>query len=67
MTGFPQLTLRFRLYCTNMRILLVEDDHKIAAAVRQGLELESFAVDVEYDAAGKTDMTFRLQDGKLTS
>jgi DNA-binding response OmpR family regulator len=33
-----------------MRILLVEDDHKIASAVRQGLELESFAVDVEYDA-----------------
>lgn len=33
-----------------MRILLVEDDHKIATAVRQGLELESFAVDVEYDA-----------------
>jgi two-component system OmpR family response regulator len=33
-----------------MRILLIEDDHKIATAVRQGLELESFAVDVEYDA-----------------
>jgi len=33
-----------------MRILLVEDDHKIATAIRQGLELESFAVDVEYDA-----------------
>lgn len=34
----------------SMRILLVEDDHKIATAIRQGLELESFAVDVEYDA-----------------
>jgi len=33
-----------------MRILLVEDDHKIATALRQGLELESFAVDLEYDA-----------------
>lgn len=33
-----------------MRILLVEDDHKIATAIRQGLEMESFAVDVEYDA-----------------
>lgn len=33
-----------------MRILLVEDDHKIAAAIRQGLEQETFAVDVEYDA-----------------
>lgn len=33
-----------------MRILLVEDEHKIATAIKQGLELESFAVDVEYDA-----------------
>lgn len=33
-----------------MRILLIEDDHKIATALRQGLEMESFAVDVEYDA-----------------
>lgn len=32
-----------------MRILLVEDEHKIAAAVKRGLELDSFAVDVEYD------------------
>lgn len=33
-----------------MRILLVEDDHKISTAIKQGLEMESFAVDVEYDA-----------------
>lgn len=33
-----------------MRILLVEDDHKISTAIRQGLEQESFAVDTEYDA-----------------
>src|SRR6266700_1940470 len=32
-----------------MRILLIEDDHKISTAIKQGLELESFAVDVEYD------------------
>lgn len=32
-----------------MRILIVEDDHKIATALKQGLELESFAIDVEYD------------------
>lgn len=32
-----------------MRILLVEDEHKIAAAVKRGLELDAFAVDVEYD------------------
>lgn len=33
-----------------MRVLLIEDDHKIATALRQGLELEAFAVDVEYDS-----------------
>jgi DNA-binding response OmpR family regulator len=33
-----------------MRILLVEDEHKIAAAIKRGLEQESYAVDVTYDA-----------------
>lgn len=33
-----------------MRILVVEDEHKIANAVKRGLELESYAVDVAYDA-----------------
>jgi two-component system, OmpR family, response regulator len=44
-----------------MNILLIEDDHKIATALRQGLEMQSFDVDVEYDtdeglaaALGKT-------------
>jgi len=31
-----------------MRILVVEDDHKIANAVKKGLEQEHFAVDVSY-------------------
>jgi two-component system, OmpR family, response regulator len=33
-----------------MRILVVEDEHKIANAIKQGLEQEHFAVDVEYDS-----------------
>lgn len=33
-----------------MRILVVEDEHKIANAVRQGLMQHSYAVDVCYDA-----------------
>ncbi len=33
-----------------MRILVIEDEHKIANAIRKGLEQESFAVDVAYDA-----------------
>ena len=32
-----------------MRLLVVEDDHKIAAAVERGLEGEGFAVDVASD------------------
>ncbi len=32
-----------------MRILVVEDEHRIAQAVKQGFEQESYAVDVCYD------------------
>jgi DNA-binding response OmpR family regulator len=35
-----------------MRILIVEDEHKIANAVKQGLVQENYAVDVEYDSDG---------------
>ena len=37
------------MYHQFMRILIVEDDHKIANAVKKGLEQESFAVDASYD------------------
>lgn len=32
-----------------MKILLVEDEHRIANAIKEGLEQESYAVDVEFD------------------
>ncbi|MFA6423436.1 MAG: response regulator transcription factor [Patescibacteria group bacterium] len=32
-----------------MRILIIEDDHKIANAIKKGLEQEAYAVDVSYD------------------
>lgn len=32
-----------------MKILIIEDEHKIANSVKKGLEQESFAVDVAYD------------------
>jgi DNA-binding response OmpR family regulator len=32
-----------------MRILIVEDEHKIAGAIKRGLEQETYAVDVAYD------------------
>jgi heavy metal response regulator len=34
-----------------MRILVVEDEHKLAAVVRRGLEEHGYAVDVAYDGA----------------
>jgi len=34
-----------------MRILIIEDDHKIANALKKGLEQESYVVDVVYDGA----------------
>lgn len=33
-----------------MRILVIEDEHKIANALKRGLEQESYAVDVSYDS-----------------
>jgi len=41
-----------------MRILVIEDDHKIANAVKKGLEQESFAADVAYN--GKDGLGFAL-------
>jgi len=38
-----------------MRILIVEDEHKIANAIKRGLEQETFAVDVCYDADSGRD------------
>jgi DNA-binding response OmpR family regulator len=32
-----------------MRLLIIEDEHKIASALKRGLEQDSFAVDVAYD------------------
>lgn len=39
-----------------MRILVVEDEHKIAAAIKKGLEQESFAVDLAYEGVGGFDL-----------
>lgn len=32
-----------------MRVLIIEDDHAIAQAIKEGLQQEAFAVDVAYD------------------
>jgi DNA-binding response OmpR family regulator len=39
-----------------MRILVVEDEHKIANSIKRGLEIESFAVDVAYDGEEGFDL-----------
>jgi DNA-binding response OmpR family regulator len=40
-----------------MRILVVEDEHKLAAVVRRGLEEHGYAVDVAYDGDDALAMT----------
>ncbi len=39
-----------------MRILIVEDEHKIANSIKKGLEQESYAVDVAYDGEAGFDL-----------
>ena len=39
-----------------MRILVVEDEHKIANSIKKGMELEGFAVDITYDGIEGYDM-----------
>lgn len=39
-----------------MRVLVIEDEHKIANAIKKGLELESYAVDVAYDGEKGFDL-----------
>lgn len=41
-----------------MRILIIEDDHKIANAIKKGLEQESYAVDVYFN--GKDGLAWAL-------
>ena len=40
-----------------MRILIVEDEHKIANAIKRGLEQQSYAVDVAYDGDSGLSMS----------
>ena len=39
-----------------MRILVVEDEHKIANSIKKGLEQESYAVDAVYDGGQGFDL-----------
>lgn len=43
-----------------MRILIIEDDHKIAGAVKKGLEQESFAVDASFE--GQDGLGFAMTE-----
>ncbi len=38
-----------------MRVLVVEDEHRIANSIKQGLEQENYAVDVDYDGSEGLD------------
>jgi len=40
----------------SMRILVVEDEYKIANSIKKGLEMEGYAVDVAYDGQSGLDL-----------
>ncbi|EKD99791.1 MAG: Two component transcriptional regulator, winged helix family [uncultured bacterium] len=39
-----------------MRVLIIEDEHKIAGSLKKGLEQETYSVDVSYDGSNGYDM-----------
>ncbi len=43
-----------------MRVLIVEDEHKIAQSIKKGLEQENFVVDAVFD--GKTGLDFAMTE-----
>lgn len=51
-----QLFLSIAVYNKGMRILVIEDEHRIANAIRKGLEMETYAVDVAYDGSEGFDL-----------
>lgn len=44
-------------YQINMRILLVEDEHKIAQSIKKGLEQETYAVDIAFNGDEGLDLS----------
>ncbi len=39
-----------------MKVLIVEDEHRIASSIKKGLEMENFVVDVAYDGVEGLDL-----------
>lgn len=39
-----------------MRILVVEDEHRIGTTIKKGLELEKYAVDLAFDGRDGLDL-----------
>ncbi len=44
-----------------MRVLIVEDEHKIANAIKKGLQRESYAVDIVHDGIEGYDLAYSEQ------
>lgn len=55
-SAFSQVHDRILPYSPNMRLLVVEDEHKIAQAIKKGLEQESYAVDLAFDGEEGFDL-----------
>ena len=56
----PQLDLSLSAIINSMRVLVVEDEPKIARAIKKGLEQETFAVDLCFD--GDEGLRFALDE-----
>lgn len=55
-----QVVFSFLSIIRSMRLLVVEDEHKIANSVQRGLQMQGYAVDVAYD--GQTGLNLALTE-----
>jgi len=53
---FLQLFFRFKSIIFFMRILVIEDEHRIANSIKKGLEQENYAVDIAYNGDDGYDL-----------
>jgi len=54
--AYLQVLFSTGCYNQNMKVLVIEDEHKIANSIKQGLEQEHYVVDVAYDGTAGYDL-----------
>ena len=61
-----QPTFSFTYIINGMRILVAEDEHRIANAIKKGLEQEHYAADVAYDGNEAVDFYRKYKPDLIT-